>query len=46
MPYIKNRTTVDRRVCRNVVCADLRELRIKEVPFENKKVKEMNGRGL
>lgn len=46
MPDIKNRITFDGRVCRNVVCANLRELRTKEVPFKNKKVKEMDGRGL
>lgn len=46
MPDIKNRITVYGRVCSNVVCANLIELRTKKVPFENEKVKEMNGRGL
>lgn len=46
MPDIKNRTTVYGRVCSDVVCANLIELRTKEVPFKNKKVKEMDGRGL
>ncbi len=46
MPEIKNRTTVYGHVCSDVVCANLRELRIKKVPFENKKVKELDGRSL
>ncbi len=46
MPAIKNRTTVYGHVCSDVVCANLKNLRTKDVSFENKKVKEMDGRSL
>ena len=45
MPDIKNRTTVYGYVC-DPVCANLKALRTKDVSFENKEVKKMNGRGL
>lgn len=46
MPELKNRTTVFGKVCADVVGANLKQLRTKDVSFENKKVKEIDGRSL
>ncbi len=45
MPIIKNRTTVCGRTCR-AIGANLPPETEKEVSFENKKVKEIDGRSL